>query len=100
MNTDFKAAMQQYQRIRMDALDKMRRDSRFHAMVMSAVGSAMQEHGLIDPQRADQAARKIAMTAAAFVLARAFDEDAEVKAAHAERDAYRKLAEDALRLSP
>jgi hypothetical protein len=54
----------------------------------------------VDPENADDDARKLAMTACWFLAACIFTEDAEIHALRTERDHYKKLAEKALMISP
>lgn len=72
----------------------------FNVYVRQVVAFAMQKHGPVDPERPERDAYEIAMEVAALLLQTVYEEDAEVKNLVAERDRYRKLAEDALLLRP
>lgn len=81
--------------------DIMRRDMRTRMLIDSSVVEARAEMGRhIDPEHADEEAHRIARRACAILAARIFTEDAELNALRAERDHYKKLAEEALCLSP
>lgn len=77
-----------------------RKDVRARALVMQAVATAMRDFGPVDPERADQDAHDIALRATAHLIGMIYESDAELFAAHAERDHYKALAERALMLTP
>lgn len=72
----------------------------FHQHVQQVVAFAMQKHGPIDPEEAELAAYEIAMEVAALLLKTVYEEDSEVRMLAAERDRFRKLAEEALAVRP
>lgn len=72
----------------------------FNRHVQHVVAFAMQKHGPIDPDHASHHAYNIAMEVAALLLKTVYEEDAEVRMLVAERDRFRKLAEDALSIRP
>lgn len=84
------------------AIDSYEKDARFRATARSAVARAMQDHGPIDPERADQGAYDIALQATVFLLQHIYENDAELVALRYERDRYKELALSAAqtRLSP
>jgi hypothetical protein len=82
------------------AAKEYRTDPRFRMMVDSCISLARQDHGLIDPEKAERDAHEVATLATALLLARIYHEDAEIRALRAERDQYRKIAEEALLCSP
>lgn len=82
------------------AVVQYRHDHIFHAHVSQVVAYAMQHHGPIDPERAEEAAADIATEVAALLLRTVYEEDSEVRNLAAERDRFRKIAEDAVALSP
>jgi len=69
---------------------RYREDARFRALCQSAVNEAINEHGRIDPDRADEGAYYIALRACTVALHRAFEENAELKAAQEELKAYKE----------
>jgi hypothetical protein len=82
------------------ATDLYRRDARFHALAMSVAADVVNEFGPVDPENADRDVGEIAIRTAARMLAYVYTEDAEIMALKAERDTYKKLAEESLSLSP
>ena len=96
----FDSAKRHAEHIDKTAMEIWQRDRRLHAIVLSSVASAMQEHGPVDPERADRDAHDIALKAALLAVTRIVEEDAELKHARMERDAFRKLAEETISLSP
>lgn len=80
--------------------ERYRRDARFHALATSIVARVMNDHGRVDPERADQEAADIATRVAALVLETVFTEDAELNVQREIAERYCKLAEDALACSP
>lgn len=82
------------------AAHQFRNDARFRALVDSTVHEAFTEHGRIDPERAERDAHEIATWAAALLLARIYEQDAELRATREERDNYRALAENAFASTP
>ena len=98
--TDFEQTKGHAERIIQTATDLHRRDLRTRALIDSSVHTAMDDYGPIDPEEAGRDAARIAQSACAILAARIFTEDAELHAIRAERDQYRKLAEEALSVSP
>lgn len=82
------------------AVAQDRHDHIFHAHVRQVVAYAMQHHGPIDPAYADREAADIALEVAALLLRTVYEEDSEVRNLAAERDRFRKIAEDAVAFSP
>jgi hypothetical protein len=82
------------------ASDLMRRDHRFRVIVDSIVARTMQEHGRVNPDRADGEAHDIARKVAALLLTAIYDGDAELAALRIERDGYKEQLEIALRTMP
>lgn len=82
------------------AIERYSTDRRFRAVAQSIVSRVMIEHGRVDSERADRDASDIAIKVAVPLLETVFEEDAELNAMRHERDTYRKLAEDALRIAP
>lgn len=87
-----------------DALEALRKRSvsayrasmRFHAMTQAIVARVLQDHGPIDPERAEREACDIATATAAMVLQMVYEDDAELRNQKAEAERYRQLAEDAI----
>lgn len=90
----------QIEGLRRRALSQWQVDQMFHRTVRQAVALAMQKYGPIDPEDADRAAHDIATDVAAIVLKAVYEDDGLVKQLAAERDSYRKLAQDALLTRP
>lgn len=84
----------------MRAAEAMFRERRFAALVHSVVSQAVHKHGRIAPDDADRGAYDLATEVAAILLQTIYENDAELKAQKALADEYRKIAEDALDLSP
>lgn len=82
------------------AFEAYRKDQRFRMIADSCVAMAHQEHGRVDPERADRAVNDIATRAVVLLLQRIYEEDAELNALKWERDQYRRLAEDSLKFTP
>lgn len=82
------------------AAHQFRNDPRFRALVDSTVHEAFTEHGRIDPERPERGAHEIATWAAALLLARIYEQDAELRAMREERDRFRTLAENAFLAAP
>lgn len=96
---DYAEAVRTNQTIK-TATDLYRRDARFHALAMSVVMDVINEFGPVDPENTRRDVHEIAIRTAARMLARIYTEDAEIRALKEERDAYKKLAERAISLSP
>ena len=75
-------------------------DLRFRSMVQSVVGQTRKELGRINPDRAERDATELALQSCALLIETIFQNDAELNALRHQVDAFRKMAEDALRLSP
>lgn len=90
----------QIEGLRRRAISQWEVDQMFHQTVRQAVALAMQRHGPIDRRDADRAAHDIATDVAAIVLKAVYEDDGLVKQLAAERDRYRKMAEEAISLRP
>lgn len=88
------------ERLHRDAVEAYHRDQRFRSIVQQIVAYALNKHGPVDPERADREAHDIAQDVCAMLLRAIYEEDAELRAVGAERDRFRKIAEDALGLMP
>ncbi len=86
--------------IDMSAADRYNNDARFRAIAQSIVSRVLHAHGPINPEEADREAYDIAIRVAALLLETVFQNDAMLKAMREERDAFQKMAEDALCMSP
>ncbi len=78
------------------ATQMINKDNLFRQIVEVSVIEAIREHGEIDPERAQDAAYEIAMTAVRNAVARLLEGGEGLAALIIERDAYRKMAENAL----
>lgn len=95
----YQDAVKEAERLK-EAAKLFRSDPRFRALVDSTVAEAFNEHGRIDPDRPERDAHSIATWASALLLARIYEQDAELKAMRAERDGFRTLAENAFNSLP
>ena len=82
--------------------DQYRNDVRFRQIVDYSVADAMAElrRNIDEDDIRMRDIHEVATLAAAKALKAAFDGDAEIKAAHIERDHYKMLAEQGLRFAP
>lgn len=97
---DYEQANQYREAIEKAATELYRNDIRTRQLIDSCVGMGRADVGPIDPGRAERDAADIAIRACALLAARIFYEVGELKAARAERDHYKKAAEESLHLSP
>jgi hypothetical protein len=82
------------------AMDQFQRDRRFQMIAQSCAAFALEAHGPVDPERADQEAHDIALAATVMLLQRVYTEDAELLTLRLERDHYKELVEEVLVLIP
>ena len=82
------------------AAEQFRNDPRFRALVDSTVSEAFHQHGRLNPDTVERDAHDIATWASALLLARIYEQDAELRAMREERDSYKALAEHGLKLTP
>lgn len=68
-------------------------DDHYHALVENVAASVMKEHGPVDPRDCDREARQIAVRAAAAMLARIYQDDAELHALQGKLEHYRVRSE-------
>lgn len=59
--------------------DRTMKDARMRALAQSCVAFAMQEHGPIDPERAQSEAHDVASLAAHLLVSRIYTEDSELR---------------------
>lgn len=97
---DFEQIKQQAEGIEAAAVELYRYDLRIRMLIDSSVGMARHIEGPIDPEEAERDAADLALRACSLLAARILTEDAELRNARAERDHYRRLAEDSLLCSP
>jgi hypothetical protein len=77
-----------------------RTEARARALVDSAVAHSMRNRGEPDERDFERYAYDIATDAAIMLLQHIYDDDAELKAARAERDRYKELEQALLSVSP
>jgi hypothetical protein len=82
------------------AIDSYENEARFRAVAQSIVARVMQDHGRVDPERADEDAYRIAVNVAALLLQRVYEDVPELAAMRVKRDHYKKIAENALLTRP
>lgn len=75
-------------------------DPRIRMIVQRCAIEAFRDYGWIDPDRAERAAMEIAERACLLAVTRLIASDGEIMMARAERDAYKKLAEETINLRP
>lgn len=98
---DFAEVQRTAEAVMTNATELYRKDVRIRAMIDSAVHAARGEFGrYIDPERADKEALDLALRACAILASRIYTEDAEINSLRWERDRYKQLAEQSLRLAP
>jgi hypothetical protein len=74
------------------SFERLQKDVRMRAIAQQAVAWAMDEHGPINPEKAQREAHDIASLAAHFLVSRIFIEDAELRELKAENERLRELA--------
>lgn len=84
----------------LQSIQSYRSEQRFAAQVQQIVAYALNRHGPINPDRAERDAYDIAMTATAMLLRTILEDDAELRAMKQQVNAYRKMAERSIALSP
>lgn len=100
MDISFEEQKRRVEAIKQMAKDMQQNDIRAIRLVDSLAIEALHEHGPIDPSRAEQAVFDIARRAALLMHAAIYFEDGELTQARAERDGYKKIAEEALLFAP
>lgn len=84
----------------MESVKRYHNDQRFRAITQSVVHEAMREYIDRNPDADYREAHRLAEKVAAIMQERLFNEDAELTTQRQLADHYRKIAEDALALSP
>lgn len=82
-----------------EALRLSEKDARIRALIYATVAFVLNDHGPVDPERADREAHDIALATATILAKRIYDGDAELHALRAERDLYKDITERGLMLS-
>jgi len=95
MDIDYETATAQVERINAEAVRLRQQDLRARHIADAAVREAMHKG-----RRTDRDVADIATHAVMLALAMVYDQDGDLKVARAERDHFRKLAEDVMALSP
>lgn len=98
--TDWDRVRQRVDRVRAAAEHGLLNDPRFRRMVDASVAWARDEAQAFNHDRPERSAHELAILACALLLARVYDEDGEISMAHAERDHFKRIAEEGLHLRP
>jgi len=81
------------------AVAEYQRNIGFRNRVEAVVAKAMQDHGPVNPDKADRDAYRIAVDVAANLLQMIYEEDAEISRLKQEAERYRKVAERSLQFA-
>jgi hypothetical protein len=91
--TDPMTATEAMDALQLRSVEAYRKSMPFARRIDSIVAYVMQQHGPVDPHKADRDAHRIAQDVAAMLLQAIYEDDGEIRNLKAETDAIRQAYE-------